>query len=162
MHTAVARVRAAGGSADEPTERPYGVIADCVDNQGMRFALLDAPVATRRPVPRAGAGELLYLTAGVPDSSLYRDFYGAVFGWTFTPGRVADGWGVTGVRPMTGMRGGATRPEIVPMYGVADIAAAVATVRASGGTATDPEEMPYGTTSDCVDDQGVRFYLGQV
>jgi predicted enzyme related to lactoylglutathione lyase len=162
MHAAIARIRAAGGSADEPITQPYGVVADCVDNQGMRFALLDAPLATRRPAPQPGAGELLYLTVGVPDSGLYRDFYGSVFGWTFTPGRVDDGWGVEGIRPMTGMRGGAARPEIVPMYGVADITAAVATVRASGGTATDPTEMPYGTTSDCVDDQGMPFYLGQV
>jgi predicted enzyme related to lactoylglutathione lyase len=162
LHAAIARVRAAGGFADEPVRQPYGVLADCVDNQGMRFALLDAPPWARRPLSNAGAGELLYLTVGVPDSALYRDFYGAVFGWTFTPGRVDDGWGVAGVRPMTGMRGGAPRPEIVPMYGVADIAVAVATVRAAGGTATEPEEMPYGTTSDCVDDQGMRFYLGQV
>jgi predicted enzyme related to lactoylglutathione lyase len=119
-------------------------------------------LASHGPLPSAGAGELLYLTVGVPDSSLYRDFYGAVFGWTFTPGRVDDGWGVAGIRPMTGLRGGAPRPEIAPMYGVADIAAAVAAVRAAGGTATEPEEMPYGTTSDCVDDQGMRFYLGQV
>jgi predicted enzyme related to lactoylglutathione lyase len=119
-------------------------------------------MATRRPAQQPGAGELLYLTVNVPDSGLYRDFYGTVFGWTFTPGRVDDGWGVQGVRPMTGMRGGAARPEVVPMYGVADIAVAVAAVRASGGTATDPTEMPYGTTSDCVDDQGVSFYLGQV
>jgi predicted enzyme related to lactoylglutathione lyase len=162
LHAAIARVRAAGGVADEPTQQPFGVLADCVDNQGMRFALLDAPPWARRPLPQAGAGELLYLTVGVPDSALYRDFYGTVFGWTFTPGRADDGWGVEGVRPMTGMRGGAARPEIVPMYGVADITAAVATVRASGGTATDPTEMPYGTTSDCVDDQGMAFYLGQV
>jgi hypothetical protein len=26
--------------------------------------------------------------------------------------------------------------------------------------ATDPERMPYGTTSECTDDQGNRFYLG--
>jgi len=32
----------------------------------------------------------------------------------------------------------------------------------AGGTATDPEQMPYGITSDCVDDQGFSFYLGQL
>src|SRR5207302_6919482 len=110
---------------------PYGVVADCTGNRGMRFALLDAPLATRRPLSQPGAGELLYLTVSVPDSGLYRDFYGTVFGWTFTPGRVDDGWGVQGVRPMTGMRGGASRPEVVPMYGVPDITAAVVAVRAS-------------------------------
>jgi hypothetical protein len=76
VHAAIARVRAAGGSADEPVTQPYGVVADCADNQGMRFALLDAPLATRRPLSQPGAGELLYLTVGVPDSGLYRDFYG--------------------------------------------------------------------------------------
>ena len=30
-----------------------------------------------------------------------------------------------------------------------------------GGTATEPVEMPYGTTSDCTDDQGMAFYLWQ-
>ena len=27
--------------------------------------------------------------------------------------------------------------------------------------ATDPQQQPYGITSECVDDQGTRFYLGQ-
>jgi predicted enzyme related to lactoylglutathione lyase len=159
---AVERVRAAGGEAEEPTRRPYGVVADCLDNQGMRFALVAAPRADRGPSGQPGSGELVYLTVEVPDSRRFRDFYGAVFGWTFTPGRIDDGWGVTGITPMTGMHGGASRPTVVPMFGVRDIGAAVAAVRAGGGTATDPERMPYGTTADCTDDQGVRFYLGQV
>ena len=106
-------------------------------------------------------GELLYLTVGVPDSQAFRDFYGAVFGWTFSPGRVPDGWRVAGVTPMMGMHGGARRPAVVPMFGVPDIDAAVRAVRAAGGTATDPARQSYGTTADCVDDQGTRFYLGQ-
>jgi uncharacterized protein len=48
----------------------------------------------------------------------------------------------------------------VPMWKVDDVAAAVERVRAAGGTATDPERQPYGTTSEATDDQGVRFYLG--
>lgn len=162
MATALDRVRAAGGAAGEARDEPYGLVADCVDNQGMRFALLRAQRGQRQPLPAPGAGELFYLTVGVPSSQLYRDFYGAVFGWTFTPGRINDGWGVTGPAPMTGIHGNADRPSVVPMYGVADIAAAVAAVRAAGGTASEPERMPYGTTADCVDDQGVPFYLGQV
>jgi predicted enzyme related to lactoylglutathione lyase len=47
------------------------------------------------------------------------------------------------------------------MYRVDDIEEAVAQVRAHGGTATDPEVQPYGITSECVDDQGTEFYLGQ-
>jgi predicted enzyme related to lactoylglutathione lyase len=159
---AVAKVRAAGGTAGEPNASPYGLIADCVDNQGMRFAMLNAPRADRTPRADSGVGELLYLTVEVPDAAQYREFYGSVFGWTFSPGRVNDGWRIHGVAPMSGIHGGQERSTVVPMFGVADVAAAVVAVRAAGGTATEPERMPYGTTSDCTDDQGTRFYLGQV
>jgi len=162
VHAAVVKVRAAGGTAEQPEQQPYGLVANCVDNQGMAFALQEAPRTSRRPLARPGHGELVYLTVTVPDSARFRDFYGALFGWTFTPGRVVDGWSVHGATPMTGMSGGASRPAVLPMYGVRDVVAAVAAVRASGGTATDPEDQPYGTTSECVDDQGLKFYLGQV
>jgi predicted enzyme related to lactoylglutathione lyase len=36
---AVERVRAAGGRADEPTRRAFGLLADCTDGQGATFRL---------------------------------------------------------------------------------------------------------------------------
>ena len=42
---AVARVRAAGGQASDPDPRPYGLVADCVDDQGTRFAVHQPPAA---------------------------------------------------------------------------------------------------------------------
>ena len=36
---AVERVRAAGGHADEPERKPYGLHAECVDDQGATFRL---------------------------------------------------------------------------------------------------------------------------
>jgi uncharacterized glyoxalase superfamily protein PhnB len=36
---AVNRVRAAGGHADEPERKPYGLLAECVDDQGTAFRL---------------------------------------------------------------------------------------------------------------------------
>jgi len=36
---AVERVRAAGGRADEPERKPYGLLAGCVDDQGATFRL---------------------------------------------------------------------------------------------------------------------------
>jgi uncharacterized glyoxalase superfamily protein PhnB len=36
---AVERVRAAGGRADEPERKPYGLLAECTDNQGATFHL---------------------------------------------------------------------------------------------------------------------------
>ena len=36
---AVERVRAAGGHADDPDRKPYGLLAECVDDQGATFRL---------------------------------------------------------------------------------------------------------------------------
>jgi predicted enzyme related to lactoylglutathione lyase len=160
ISAAIDRVRAAGGTADAAVQEPYGLSANCVDNQGLPFALHESsPVA--RPSATA-PGEIVYLTMFVPDSSAARDFYGSVFGWSFTPGRVEDGWQVQGPHPMFGLQGGHPSSAVLPMYSVSDVVAAVARVRAAGGTATDPVQMPYGVTSDCVDDQGLRFYLGEL
>ena len=85
-----------------------------------------------------------------------------MLGWRFSPGRVENGWQVDDVRPGTGIRGGQDRATGVPMYLVDDIGSAVQRVRTVGGTASEPERQPYGVTSDCVDDQGTRFFLGEL
>jgi predicted enzyme related to lactoylglutathione lyase len=157
---AVERVRAAGGTATDPEERPYGLAADCADDQGTVFALHPAGGAPRAPENGARQGDLSYLTFEVVDSARFRAFYGAVLGWAFTGGRMEDGWSVPGVSPMTGLHGGNAATAAIPMWKVDDVAAAVERVRAAGGTATDPQRQPYGTTAECADDQGVRFYLG--
>jgi len=157
---AVERVRAAGGTSTEPEERPYGPAADCADDDGTVFALHRSGSGPRSPENGARQGDLSYLTLEVVDSARFRTFYGQVLGWTFTGGTVEDGWSVPGVSPMTGMHGGNAADTAVPMWKVDDVAAAVERVRAAGGTATDPQRQPYGTTSECTDDQGVRFYLG--
>jgi len=63
---------------------------------------------------------------------------------------------------MVGISGGHDVATTVPMYSVDDIATAVRAVRERGGVATDPERQPYGIASTCSDDQGTRFYLGQL
>ena len=165
VRAAANRVRAAGGTATEPFERPYGLISDCTDDQGTVFALYEQPahVTGERPAQHGRRpGDLAYLTLEVVDSAAARAFYGAVLGWTIAPGRVEDGWQVPSTVPMIGLSGGHDRATAVPMWRVADIDAAVEGVRAAGGTATDPDRQPYGITSDCADDQGLRFYLGQL
>ena len=172
---AAARVRAAGGQAGEPIQRPYGLVAECTDNQGTRFAVHQylapsqpgagaagmAGAAAAGPVAAPRDGDLAYITFEVADSRLARDFYGAVLGWRFSPGRIADGWQVEGTTPMAGLSGGHAEATTVPMWRVADLREAVGRVRAAGGTATEPRQEPYGLTADCTDDQGTRFYLGQ-
>jgi predicted enzyme related to lactoylglutathione lyase len=167
---AAIRVRDAGGRAGQPHDEPYGRVCDCTDDQGVEFALFTPPggtVAEGSPAPHAiqaqgKEGELVYLTMEVPVSSKTRNFYGAVLGWRFAPGNVDDGWQVEAVSPMIGISGGHEVATTLPMYRVAEIAAAVGRVREAGGTASEPETHPYGITSDCTDDQGTRFYLGQL
>jgi uncharacterized glyoxalase superfamily protein PhnB len=165
MEDAVRRVGAAGGSADEPTMEPHGLSAMCVDVEGTPFSLYQPPAGPRgaRLAPNGtDNGDLSYITMEVRNSSAIRAFYDAVLGWHFNPGHVEDGWGPADVAPMTGLHGGHETNTVLPMYRVDDIEATVARVRAAGGTATEPEQKPYGVSSECVDDQGTRFYLGQL
>lgn len=43
IEAGVVRVRGAGGTATEPDRRPYGVVADCTDDQGAAFYLISYP-----------------------------------------------------------------------------------------------------------------------
>jgi uncharacterized glyoxalase superfamily protein PhnB len=45
---AVERVRAAGGHADDPERKPYGLLAECVDDQGATFRLWQPPGQLKR------------------------------------------------------------------------------------------------------------------
>jgi len=160
MAGALKRVREAGGHADGAGA---GGPVDCIDNQGARFALFELPgQRARGELNGRLPGDVAYLTLEVEDSAEARAFYGSVLGWRFTPGRVADGWQNDGVVPMVGLHGGNSQATVVPMYRVDDISGAVARVRAQGGTCSDPQQQGYGVTADCVDDQGTRFYLGQL
>jgi predicted enzyme related to lactoylglutathione lyase len=160
----VQRVRAAGGWASEPFRQPYGSIASCLDNQGMLFSLNQVPAGApvvRPPASGNRQGDIAYLVFETPDSARAREFFGTVLGLTFTQGRTPDGWNIDGMVPMAGLAGGRPRPTVVPMYRVGDIQAAVERVRDAGGTATDPVVAPYGKRAECVDDQGLRFLLGE-
>ena len=155
---ALERVRAAGGSAEPPTDQPYGRLAACVDDQGLGFDLY-APAAGADPGPRLPSngtrqGDLSYLTLELPDRTRALAFYRSVLGW-----RTPDDSDPVDVHPMLGLAD--TGPgRAVPMWKVDNVAAAVQRVRAAGGTATGPKQRPYGLTAICSDDQGMPFYLG--
>jgi predicted enzyme related to lactoylglutathione lyase len=153
----------AGGTPGEVRRSDYGTILDAIDPQGVAFAVYEPPADQKRlPLNGSGPGELSYVTYRMPDSVVFRDFYARVLHWTFTPGRVDDGWQVANTHPMAGVGGGSARPTTVPMWTVADIDAAVARVREAGGTVlAEPARQPYGLTAECADDQGSQFYLGE-
>jgi predicted enzyme related to lactoylglutathione lyase len=166
VDAAIGRVLDAGGSADEPVDAPYGRGVSCTDDQGVAFALYTPPEGTlpprTAPTPDYRPGDLVYVTMQVVDSARTRAFYGTVLGWEFTRGGVSDGWVLRSAPHRIGVSGGHERATVVPQYAVADIAAAVARVRALGGEASDPDVRPYGTSSLASDPQGVRFYLTQL
>ncbi|MGV0783859.1 VOC family protein [Mycolicibacterium sp. XJ775] len=157
-------ILAGGGQPGQTQEFDFGTVLDATDPAGTPFAVfLPTPGTPRPELNGAGPGELSYLTYEVPDSTAFKEFYSRVFFWTFEPGRINDGWGVQGSQPMSGVAGGAERATAVPMWTVADIDAAVARVREAGGTVLQqPSRQDYGFMAECTDDQGVRFYLGQV
>jgi uncharacterized glyoxalase superfamily protein PhnB len=160
VDVAVDRAVQTGAVLTRPIDdAPYGRTGVIVDPYGHRW-MLQTPTSPAAPGPRPG--DTVYLTLRVPDGARARDFYEAVLGWSAAPGRVPDGWQVDGTTPMAGIGGGATDPAVVPMYAVDDIEVAVAAVRTAGGTAGDIDRKPYGLTTECRDDQGLPFYLGQL
>ena len=155
---------AAGGTVDEFEEFDFGTLFGATDPQGASFAVFQpAPGIARPALNGTGPGELSYITYEVADSTAFRAFYSRILFWTFEPGRIDDGWQVEQTHPMAGVAGGSAKSVTVPMWTVADVDAAVARVREAGGTVIDePSQQAYGKSALCTDDQGTRFYLGEI
>jgi predicted enzyme related to lactoylglutathione lyase len=163
VHAARQTIADAGGRPGEVRRTDYGTILDATDPQGVAFAVYEPPARQKRlALNGSGPGELAYVTYRTADSAAFRDFYARILAWTFTAGRIDDGWQVQNTRPMAGVGGGNARPATVPMWTVAEIDAAVARVREAGGTVlAEPARQPYGMQAECTDDQGLPFYLGE-
>lgn len=164
VRAARAAIAEAGGVPGEIRDTEYGVMLDATGPDGVAFAVYEPPPGRKRPeLNGSGPGELSYVTYEVGDSAAFREFYGRVLGWSFEAGSIADGWQVQGTHPMAGAAGGSARTTTVPMWTVSDIHAAVARVREAGGTVlAEPSRQPYGLSAECADDQGGRFYLGEL
>lgn len=135
-----------------------------------------APPSTEKPMntdlstrPRNGTshGDVSYITLGLPDLARGRAFYGAVLGWRFGPGSSEHGAQVEDIVPMMGLwdgeqpAGGRVHGAVLG-FRVDDIAAAVAAVRAHGGTVGDPHREPYAMAAEGHDDEGLPFYLHEM
>ncbi len=158
----VARAVDAGASLERPADdAPYGRTAVVRDPAGHRWMLQTPPAPAAPAAPAGSAGDVAYVTLAVPGSQRARAFYGAVLGWTFSPGTVEDGWSVDGATPHVGLWGGADEPGVQLCFSVPDVARALAAVRDGGGTGDEPAVRPYGLLAECTDPSGLRFQLWQ-
>ena len=157
-------ILAGGGSVGEVVDLGFGAVLRATDPQGIEFGVYRPAAEEPRPLLNGGGpGELSYITYFVPDSTVFKAFYGRLLFWTYEPGRIDDGWGVVGAHPMSGAAGGNAPAATVPMWTVDDIEAAVSRVREAGGTVIEePSQQSYGKSALCTDDQGARFYLGEL
>jgi predicted enzyme related to lactoylglutathione lyase len=127
---------------------------------------MSAELTTR---PRNGFrhGDVSYITLGLPDLARGVAFYGAVLGWSFSPGSSEHGAQVEGIVPMMGLwdgelpSGGQAHGAVLG-FRVDDIATAVASVRANGGAISDPHREPYAMAAEGHDNQGIPFYLHEM
>jgi uncharacterized glyoxalase superfamily protein PhnB len=152
------RARRSGASVErEPTDAPYGRGSVIVDPFGHRWMLLRPPAAATR----FRQGDVANVTMVARDAQRARAFYEAVLQVPFSPAHPGT-WRTEEITPPMGIfssQGG--EPEVQLSYRVDDIAAAMERVRAAGGSADEPQRLPYGLVVRCVDDQGVTFRLWQ-
>jgi predicted enzyme related to lactoylglutathione lyase len=153
-----------GGQVGGVQQFEFGNVLDATDPAGAAFAVYQPQPGERRPMLNgAGPGDLSYITYEVPDSSAFKAFYSRMLFWSYEPGRIDDGWQIEATHPMAGVAGGAAGHVTVPMWTVSDVEAAVIRVREAGGTVIDaPSQQSYGRSALCTDDQGTRFYLGEL
>jgi uncharacterized protein len=117
------------------------------------------------------SGEVAFVELGVQDAERARTFYGALFGWTFTPGPSGGGGFLIGTPNVPGgLHGGDPGASPYVFFRVEDLDTAVGRVRELGGTVEGaPEgeapadaaamETQYGRFLLCRDDQGSPFGL---
>ncbi len=109
-------------------------------------------------------GEPAFFEIGAEDADRARDFYGGLFGWTFTPG--PHGGYMIGTPTLPGgLHGGDPGAAPYLFFQVEDLDVARAQVRELGGEVEglgedeSDLETTYGRFTLCRDDQGSPFGL---
>jgi predicted enzyme related to lactoylglutathione lyase len=113
------------------------------------------------------AGEPAFFEIGVEDYEKGKAFYGALFGWEFTPGP-NEGYEIGTAGLPGGMHGGDKGAAPYVFFLVDDMEAAMARVRELGGEVVDmgiegdaEQQARTGRFKLCRDDQGSSFGLHQ-
>jgi predicted enzyme related to lactoylglutathione lyase len=168
---AVERIRGAGGHVIvEPMEvGPMGAMVIALDPQGNPFGLWQAGMHTGCQIHNE-PGALAWNEAMVDDTAAAKEFYTAVFGFTFDQLSPEDGVDMdyatftTGGDPLGGL--GASDPRMpkgwLTCFAVASTDDAVALVEAKGGkVVTPPEDTPFGRFAIVEDPWGAAFEVLQ-
>jgi predicted enzyme related to lactoylglutathione lyase len=141
---------------------PHGRGGSILDPFGHRWLVAQAPARIEPESPPIRHGHAGYFTFQVPGAEAAKTFYGAVLGWQFSPGTTEGAWRIDGNGLDGGLWGGPGRQVGWKlMYAVDDLPSALDRVRAQGGQAGEPEIHPHGGTAECVDNQGIEFWLWQ-
>lgn len=165
---AVARAEAAGATVVVPTDEvpDRGTLAVLRDSVGAPFGLWQGdPFVGCELVNEPGT--LLRNDLITPDPEPARAFYTAVFDFTLDGDDKQPGMDFTFLRRPDGHEiGGIIGVPQAPssswgtLFQVEDTDATVARIRAAGGSADDPEDMPYGRLAQAKDPFGTPFSLG--
>ncbi|SDY43029.1 hypothetical protein SAMN05661080_03458 [Modestobacter sp. DSM 44400] len=162
-----ARITEAGGTVVFPPMDvgPMGRMAIALDPQGNPFGLWQGGLNTGVHV-YGEPGALVWNEAAVADPAAAREFYGAVFGFTFeeVPGTGGYTTFATGERPMGGLGGltGGAPAGWATCFSVASTDAALETVVAGGGAVTMPAmDTEFGRFAVVTDPWGAAFSVMQ-
>ena len=157
-------VQRAGGEVLRAPEDNYGHRgATIIDPFGHRWMLQTAlepelTLGADASIHSPRHGDVAYVSAWLPDVATGAAFYSQALGWQFAsnegPGRY-----VVGSTLAQGIYGGVSEPTLFCCYYVDDLAAALAQVTASGGTAGEVERQSFGLTALCRDPSGGPFSL---
>jgi len=167
-----ARIKEAGGRVlVEPMAiGPMGTMVIALDPQGNPFGLWQAGFNTGVQIHNE-PGALAWNEAMVDDTAAAKEFYTAVFGFTFdqmSPEVAGEGADYatfgTGGNPLGGL--GASDPSMpkgwLTCFSVASTDDTVAAVEAKGGTVTmQPEDTPFGRFAIVEDPWGAPFEVMQ-
>lgn len=163
-----ARIREAGGTVvvEPMAVGPFGTMAIAADAQGNAFGLWQSGEHTGYRIYNE-PGALVWEEAAVDDPAAARQFYSAVFGFTFAEVPGAEGYTTfaTGGDPLGGLGGhqpGSPKGWTV-CFAVASTDDAVATVEGAGGKVTmAPMDTEYGRFAVVEDPWGAPFSVMQV
>lgn len=162
------RIEQAGGRLIQPTMdvMDQGRMAIAVDPVGAQFGLWEGRSFVGAELVNQ-PGTLLRNDLVTPTPGPAREFYAAVFDFTLDPNPDLPGLDFTFLRRPDGHEIGgimgdpsASSSRWGTLFEVADTDAAVASARAAGGTATDPQDFVYGRVASITDPFGATFEVG--